>query len=282
MRSEMTSPVRDRVRSKTLPSFVAKLSVIGASALTVLTADTSAAAGRAADLIQPHRAVYEATLMHTSNNSEVIGVEGRMAFEWRDDCEGWGVDQIYLLSFSYASGTGVDIRSSYNTWEAKDGSRYTAKVDRDRGGEKEVFSVEASDGVAQFRGDRDESFTLQPGTMFPTAHTLALLDRAEAGPRFLSVSVFDGSEVEPASLISAVVGKAQESVPPITNDAVVERYWPMQLAFFKADQQESVPDFEMRIDMQINGVARELVIDYGDFVVAMKLKDLELLSGQGC
>jgi hypothetical protein len=250
--------------------------------LLMFVPGTSSASESAADRIQPHRAVYEAKLLRTTSNSEVIAVEGRMAFEWRDDCEGWGVDQIYLLSFSYASGVGVDIRSSYNTWEAKDGSRYTAKVDRDRAGEKEIFSVEASVGEARFRGDREDVFTLKPGTLFPTSHTLALLDRAEEGPRFFSVHVFDGSEVEPASLISAVVGKAQNSPPPIEHEAALEKYWPMQLAFFKADQQESVPDFEMRIDLQANGVARELVIDYGDFTVAMTLKDLELLDAGGC
>ena len=282
MRRETPLADHDRIHPLGSVSWVARVSVVAVSLLAISVPDASAAAGSAADRIQPHRAVYEAKLLRTASNSEVIGVEGRMAFEWRNDCEGWGVDQIYLLNFSYASGVGVEIRSSYNTWEAKDGSRYTAKVDRNRAGEKETFSVEASDGEARFRGDREEVFTLPTGTMFPTAHTLALLDRAESGPRFLSVNVFDGSEVETASRISAVVGKSQTSPPPITNAAVTQNYWPMQLAFFKAEQTESVPDFEMRIDLQLNGVARELVIDYGDFMVAMKLKELELLGAGGC
>lgn len=281
MRRETPSADRTRPHTVGSVSWVARVSVVAAGLVAFFIPDASAAGG-AADLIQPHRAVYEAKLLRTAANTEVIGVEGRMAFEWRDDCEGWGVDQIYLLSFSYASGVGVDIRSSYNTWEAKDGSRYTAKVDRDRAGEREVFSVEAADGEARFRGDREEVFELPAGTMFPTAHTLALLERAESGPRFFSVNVFDGSEVETASLISAVVGKSQTGAPPITHAAMTPAYWPMQLAFFKANQTESVPDFEMRIDLQLNGVARELVIDYGEFTVAMKLKELELLGGGGC
>jgi hypothetical protein len=232
--------------------------------------------------IQPHRAFYEAKLERVSSSSEVIAVTGSMVFEWRDDCEGWGVDQAFLLGFSYASGMTLDVRSSYNTWEAKDGSRYTAKIDRDTGGETTAYSIDATPSSAKFTGPEDVEFPLAPGTYFPTRHTLELIEMAAAERRFLSVPVFDGSEIEPASQVSAVVGKARTAPPPIEGEAMMETYRPIQLAFFKPDQESPLPDFEMRLDLQQNGIARDLLIDYGDFVVGMKLSGLELLDRSGC
>lgn len=232
--------------------------------------------------IQPHRAFYEAKLERVSSSSEVIAVTGSMVFEWRDDCEGWGVDQAFLLGFSYVSGMTLDVRSSYNTWEAKDGSRYTAKIDRDTGGETTVYSIEATPNSAKFSGSEEAEFPLAPGTYFPTRHTLELLKMATTERRFLSVPVFDGSEIEPASQVSAVVGKARAGTPPVESDAMTETYRPIQLAFFKPDQQSPLPDFEMRLDLQPNGIARDLLIDYGDFVVGLKLRGLELLERSGC
>src|SRR6267154_2318532 len=50
------------------------------------------------------------------------------------------------------------------------------------------------------------TLALAPGVLFPTAHTILLIDRAQAGEQFISKQVFDGATVENASQITAVIG----------------------------------------------------------------------------
>ena len=61
-------------------------------------------------------------------------------------------------------------------------------------------------GEAEFTNPTRTKITLAPGVIFPTAHTLVLLDRAQAGDQFVSRKVFDGSAVENATQITAVLG----------------------------------------------------------------------------
>jgi hypothetical protein len=49
---------------------------------------------------------------------------------------------------------------------------------------------------------------LPPGTLFPTAHTLALLKHIEAGESFLWATIFDSFDEDGISDISALVTRA--------------------------------------------------------------------------
>ena len=131
-----------------------------------------------------HRAAYTISLLRADAASDVVDVRGRMAFEWRDDCEGWGVDQLFAMDFAYSTGSSIELRSTYKTWEAKDGSRYSAKVERTRSGDAESHSVDAGPGEAVFKGEETATFALSEGTLFPTAHTLALIEQGLANSRF--------------------------------------------------------------------------------------------------
>jgi len=245
------------------------------------------AAGSAADQVQPHRAVYSVSLANADSKAEIIDVDGRMVFEWRDDCDGWGVDQLFLMTFSYASGDQLSVKSAYTTWEAKDGSLYTAKVERERDGVTETHDVSASQGEAVFKGGegeevRNKAFELSPETLFPTAHTLKLMDGLDGGPRFISVPVFDGSEIEGANLVSAVIGKARAADSDGEISGVQPDYWPVGLAFFDGGTAGSTPEFEMRLGLQSNGITREIQVAYDDFSVQMALEDVELITDGGC
>ena len=56
-------------------------------------------AGFSSELFQSHRAFYKMSLGKIKNNSDIIGVEGRMIFEWRSVCDGWSVNQRYLMQY---------------------------------------------------------------------------------------------------------------------------------------------------------------------------------------
>lgn len=240
--------------------------------------------------IQAHRALYKVSLARAATSSEIIDVRGRMGFEWRDDCDGWAIEQRYLMSFSRASGDGYEISSQYTTWESKAGDVYRFIIDRERGGGSEHIEGRAvmplplgsGAGKATFTSPSREEFLLSADTLMPTEHTLRLISEARKGRRFFRATVFDGSEVEAGSLVSAVVGAPKSGPTPLDHPALAGEFWPVRLAFFKPGQAESSPDFEMSVDLLANGIARRMLLDYGDIRVAMTLERLETLDNRAC
>jgi len=241
--------------------------------------------------ILPHRALYEVSLEKASSSSGVVDVRGRMGFEWRDACDGWAVEQRYAMEFARADGDGTLIQSTYSTWESKAGDTYRFFVKRDRGGGEERVEGKAvmplplgsAPGSVTFSEPEEQTFDLPADTLFPTEHTIRMIEAATSGTRFLRAPVFDGSEPEPPSLISAVLGPAKTDVPPpIDAQAVEGPFYPARLAWFGPDSAGSEPDFEMSIDILANGIARGIIVDYDDFSVRMSLESVEALPAPDC
>ncbi|NQW10837.1 MAG: cell envelope integrity EipB family protein [Alphaproteobacteria bacterium] len=256
-------------------------------ACCIVSSSGAMAAGPVAVDILPHRALYAVSMEQSSSASEVIGVQGKMAFEWRDDCDGWAVEQRYLMDFSRADGDGFAMRSQFTTWESKDGAVYRFLVDRSRNGGKQRLEGRATlepptGGTAAFVKPEKQHISLSKEAIFPTEHTLRLIRAALTGERFFRANVFDGSEVEGDALISAVIGKAREGAPPLDHAAVTGPFWPIRLAFFKPGASGQAPDFEMSIELMANGVARNLVLDYGDFSARLTLEQIEVVDSPAC
>ena len=271
-------------------SLLALAAVLVTSVVAVPMATSPASAATPFAGIVPHRALYKVSLARSASSSEIIDVRGRMGFEWRDDCDGWAIEQRYLMSFSRASGGGYENTSRYTTGESKTGGVYRFIVERQRGGGAERVQGRAvmplplgsGSGKAVFSDPRREEILLDADTLLPTEHTLRLLEQARLGKRFFRAKVFDGSELEPGSLVSAVIGAPKSDKPPLDLPVLSGEYWPIRLAFFKPGQTESRPDFEMSLDLLANGIARRMLLDYGDIRVALTLDRLETLDVKAC
>ncbi|WP_198154845.1 cell envelope integrity EipB family protein [Oceanibaculum pacificum] len=240
--------------------------------------------------IAPHRAVYKMSLGKTASNSEVVAAEGAMLMEWGDSCEGWTVEQRYRLRMLYNQGGESDMAVTFVTYEAKDGSTYRFFVERARPtGDTESVSGRAehaggNDGLATFTQPQAEKIELPKNVMFPTEHTLAILKAAEAGKRFLGARVFDGNEVEGAMEVTAAIGALIPAATDEKTPALLRRpSWPIRLAFFGKDAKASgQPDYELGLRLFDNGVATELKLDYGDFVIEANLDQIESMKSPGC
>lgn len=243
--------------------------------------------------ILPHRALYKVTLDKASSGSSIVDVQGRMGFEWRDACDGWAVEQRYAMEFSRADGDGSVIQSTYSTWESKAGDIYRFFVKRDRGGGEERIEGKAvmplplgsGPGKVTFSEPEQQKLELPADTLFPTEHTIRIIEAAVSGKRFLRAPVFDGGEPEAPSLISAVLGEGKnEALPSIEAEAeaVQGTYYPARLAWFGSESEDAEPDFEMSIEVLANGIARLIVVHYSDFSVRMSLEEVEALPAPGC
>jgi hypothetical protein len=56
----------------------------------------------------------------------------------------------------------------------------------------------------------------------------------------------------------------------------------MVLSFFAADSQSSLPDYEVRLRYHDNGVAEEVIQDFGTMALRAALRDLTPLTDGGC
>ncbi|MGQ9367322.1 cell envelope integrity EipB family protein [Azospirillum sp. ST 5-10] len=280
-------PTRRPTRSRLARPFAAAAL---ATVALVVGAGVTATAVQAAPEILPHRALYKMSLLKARNSSKVADVSGLMSFEWADACDGWTTQQRFQLRFVYAEGDETTMSTTYTTWETKDGTRYRFNVRKliDGDLDEEVrgsarLEAQGGGGVAMFAAPEEQEMELPPGTMFPTAHTIALLEHAAAGDVFLNRPVFDGADAEGATEISAVIGKPTPATSGVGGDLLAGKTgWPVRMAFFPLDGDAAQPEYEMSLHLLRNGVAESMQIDYGDFTVDAVLERLEALPRSGC
>jgi hypothetical protein len=261
----------------------------GTPAAVVLALVVPSVAG-AAD-IMPHRALYTMNLSKAGGDAGVTGASGTMAYQWGEVCDGWTVEQRYRLKMGYAESADVSISSNFVTWEAKDGLRYRFNQKETRNGEdnEEIRGEAKLDGAGKggavdFEKPAGKSFKLPPGVLFPSAHTIFLIEKAQAGENFISQHIFDGATPESAVLVSAVIGPKVEPDPEAAKKSPLLNRpgWRVRLAFFPADPKAEKPDYELGMLLLDNGVSRDMVIDYGDYAIRAKLDDIEALPKPGC
>jgi hypothetical protein len=242
--------------------------------------------------IAPHRALYTMTLGTSKSNSGVVAARGTMVYEWGETCDGWTIEQRYRLRMQYSESPEMEISSNYVTWESKDGLRYrfnerklrNGEVDEETRGEARLDGP-GKRGYAEFTRPPRERADLAPGTIFPTRHTIELIERAVAGDHFVARNVFDGSGDENSVEISAVIGAAQDAASEggqVKNPLLRRPSWRVRLAFFPAGSTSERPEYELGMRLSDNGVSQEMVLDYGDFAIKARLDEIEALPKPNC
>jgi hypothetical protein len=244
--------------------------------------------------ITPHRAVYRMKMGPSRNGSAVSDVAGKMVFEWRDMCDSWATQQRLQLHFNYADGDDQELISSELATETKDGKSYSFNVRRTTGGqEPEAYRGKAAknaDGTVTVSSTSPEPKTMElpAGTLFPTEHTILILQKAVEGEQFFSRRVFDGSDEDGSNDISAFISpRRDKSKEPGTaklkkNPLLSGASWPIHLAFFKIVTETGEPDYEMDMNLLPNGVAQHMKVDYGEFSVLGTLEEVQALRPQNC
>ncbi|HAX92167.1 MAG TPA: DUF1849 domain-containing protein [Rhodospirillaceae bacterium] len=246
--------------------------------------------------VAPHTATYKMTLGKAKAGSGVSNVTGTMIFDWQDVCDGWAIQQNMQLSFLYTEGEESSVSSPAVTWESKDGKAFNFHVKRLVGEqEDEAFKGRAKRdekgaGLAHYTTPlekRDIEFTSD--VVFPSAHTLMIMQKAAAGEKMFTQRVFDGADAEGLVDISAFIGPRLDALddtalaPEVRGNALLtQQAWPIRLAFYKPQGAGSEPDYEMDFVLQSNGIARSITIDYGDFTITGTLVKLESQPALSC
>jgi hypothetical protein len=248
--------------------------------------------GAAAANLVPHHATYIISLAPDNKNGDIGGVEGLLAFDLKDTCDGWAMDLKMRVIMTDDDGEGHSISISQVTWEAKDGSAYRFLMKNDNGsGQPQQIRGEAKSdaesGATSVTTDlpAEAEAKLPDHTLFPMAHTRVLLDHAAKGESTLSAEVFDGTTPTEAMQESALIGPGEKDWPglpkKITALAGLISY-PVGLAFFFGDKTDATPDIEQFMRIYENGVAGEIGFDLGGAKLRATLDQVQILKDSGC
>lgn len=247
-------------------------------------------AGAASAEIVPHRAVYALSLDSVSGSNAVSGASGRMVMDWTDVCDGWATELDLRVRLFDPEGEELRFGTALSTWEAKDGRVLRFRV-KDRSSYfpstdyvgRAVLDKTGA-GEARYSEPQEMTVTLPKGTLFPTAHSLAVLKAAEAGERVMIAPLFDGSEEGPEALMeasAAMLGPFEDAKTEIGALAEVP-YYTVNLAFYRADNPGALPEHEATLRLYTNGVVDRQLFDYGDFVLAADIVELTFHPDPDC
>jgi hypothetical protein len=256
------------------------------------TAATAPLAPLTARALASHRGVYSLTLDRARENAGIVDVSGAMLFELIDACESWTTRQRFTMTLRNREGTELETGSDYATLESMDGrtlrfslTQVTQGVVSSRVVGQAELGPDGS-GVARYSEPEVKELPIPPGTLLPNTHTIATLNAARAGQRLLVAPIFDGTTADGAQQTTTVMSPWQGPQPvpeaPSLSTLGSSR---MRIAFFEPDGEQAggarTPSYEVSLRYFENGVADDMIMDFGDFTVRAKLMKLEDAPG-GC
>ena len=246
-------------------------------------------------VLAPHRATYDMKLSVARPNSGIVEVNGTMVLETADACDGWEIKQRIKLTFLRNDGEEFETDSNFVSYESKDGLqlRFSVRNAQNEEVEEELrgqadLDGQGGKGRASFTLPETRSFELPAGTLFPTTHLQRVIRHAREGDKSVSYKVFDGARLDGAFQVNAVIAKASRppaGAPPMRGDLGLMRgqqMWGVRFAFFAAGDQGAQPEYELALDLLANGIARSMLLDYGDFAVDARLIQLQALPRPKC
>ena len=248
----------------------------------------------------PHRAIYDLSLGTTRANSQLIGVRGRILYDFGGSaCQGYSLEfrQVSELDSGEGKVSTSDLRST--TWEGADAKsfKFTSQNFVD---ENLVDSVdgraerEATKTAVALEKPQQKSLSLAPGVVFPTEHMVRVIRAARSGQTVLSFPVYDGSETGDKVFDTlTVIGHEIKPDERNHDDAAAAEpklasvpRWPVTVSYFERgkakNDAEQTPAYAISFELYANGVSRALALDYNNFVIDGKLASLDIKDATPC
>lgn len=245
-----------------------------------------------------HRAIYEMTLDDARSASGITGIDGRMVFEFTgSECDGYSLNMRMVTQMTDSQGQTnlTDLRSS--TWEQGDGQKFrfqSAQYLNDKLGDVTMGRAvrETPNEAVKVKLSQPSlaELDLSGQVLFPTQHSLALIEAARSGQAIFQARIYDGSEkgqkvYDTTAFIGAMVqpgGDAELEAPAKDKGLGSLASWPVSIGYFEPKGGDLTPSYQIDFRLYENGVSRELLIDYGDFSIHGTLTSLEYLKAPEC
>ena len=231
-----------------------------------------------------HRALYVLTKdnsVRSRGGREIASAHGTMGYEVDDVCDGWATRQRLNMTITNADGQDTDMDSDYATWESKDGLSFRfhmvqksdSAVTNQTDGSAHLTRA-GGVGEVDYRLPKEAKTPLPAGTLFPMMHTVALINAARDGKKFLALPLFDGTDDNGFEYSSIVV--MDWKTPFRTEHSWLDTLAStrVRIAFFDHTSEDATPTYEVAMRYWENGVADNMVMDFEDFVMSAKLTEL--------
>lgn len=265
------------------------LPVLFCAALAVLPSLAQGAGG--GRFLASHRAVYDIALETASSASGVTAAGGEMRYQAERHCDGWVNQNSTRLLLRYDDGGTGSLNWSYAASESLAPSVLRARVleTGDDGVESRVSvraEVKPSGGKAVYNAPSDHEKSLPAGTLFPMSSLADLLDQARAGKLHVAQVVFDGATQDnPYKLFSAVYGAVDAGKRRALEGSFAleaRRAWRIRMGYFPIASRRELPEFEVEADYREDGIATDILQDFGDFSLRLTVRELEILPEPEC
>lgn len=266
----------------------------GMALVCVAGVTVSGIAPAQANVLAPHRAVYDLELKDASERSGISGMYGRMVYEFNGSaCSGYTVSFRFVTQVDTGDGVRMTDQQTTTFEDIRKGDfRFLTRSFTDDKLDKEVKGTahDAEKSVTVALTEPDEKKLDLAASRFPTEHMLEVIEHARTGKRFFESRLFDGSDSGDKTLFTTtMVGEQEEPGAGVADDAARagdladDAYWPVTIAYFNdGEEGDGVPIYNMSFKLYGNGVTRDLTMDYGDFVLSGKLARLDLLKQEDC
>ncbi len=240
----------------------------------------------------PHRAVYDLTLQSAETASGIAALSGKMVFEVQGSaCEGYSVEFRLITQITATNGTVrmTDVRTSSFEKPDGDGFQFLSQTFLDQKKTQESRGEATRDGAGMqvaLSKPSEKSVSFDEAIMFPSQHFQEIIRRAQAGDRFLSVGVYDGSEEgETFFETSTVIGNPRDIEDPAGQPAIESKtHWPVVISYFepKSGQVDTTPIYTLSFLTNAPGISRDLKMDYNAFAIKGTLAELERFEVAAC
>ena len=267
--------------------------LLPASMLVVAAALTPAAAQDFAS----HRAVYAVTAIERGKPG-AGGSSGTYAYELRQTCDGYVINQRLRLEVAGARGDGASEQQSQMT-ESRDGKKLRFEHRTTSGGRQvSLMKGEASlgddgSGEARFSDPEGQTVALPAGTLFPVAIARETIRVAKAGESGFDAPFFYGEKVKPPQAVNILIGKVPKRLAdvkiPDGAEALADGHALIyyRAGFFDAPskgqaQVQGEPAFEMSSITLDNGIELYGTHEESDGGIEYRITRLEALPKPEC
>ena len=243
--------------------------------------------------LAPHRAVYELSLLSGKGSEAPAQARGRIAYEFRGNaCEGYTVNFRQATEMVSSEGKPQLLETRSTTYESGDGKTFRFRIETLSGGNRtkllEGEAERAPDALSvRMKSPAPARADLGTAGFFPVQQTQKGLEAARAGEMTLEMPAYDGSNDGQSVYHSLNIIGRQMTKP--SNDPVEAlpemkdmRRWPVVTSYFDQSKPDGEPLYVLSFEMWDNGISSNLKLDYGDFILAGKVSQFELLKSVPC
>ncbi len=263
---------------------------------TVAIASPNVANSLGFEILVPHRAVYDVTLIDSSKRSGIKSMQGRIVYELRgNECEGISLKYRFLTRVS----TGKDEFLSdqhTSTYESADGKNFSfdiksflnEQLEENTSGRASLTSTGLS---VILKKPKPQTFEFTKAR-FLSSYLVKLIELAGSGEHFLRSDLYDGSEGGDETIVTSSVISKEKSVSDAKDlkADLVEKFsgkkaWAISMSYFDKGldaTSEHLPIYESSFLLFDNGISTDLVMRYPDYTLEGKLVELEEFTQSAC